>query len=154
MFDSISLPSIDEMCVCVCVCDSLTPEVSIESLQPELYAQTSIESMEGSSMDPATGPALVTNGDVDLHFDGPIESTPLGQIHFALIYDDHKKALMVKIVEACHLPLPKPSESADSSPPVAQQPETGTHIPSSSSSSVTPSRHHHHHRKDPPHSNP
>lgn len=102
-------------------------------------------------------------GDVDLHLDGPIESTPLGQIHFSLIYDDHKKALMVKIVEACHLPPPKPAAADLVLPPPAtpstrptalndphrsNQPESATirHQSSSSSSS----------RKDPgaPHSNP
>lgn len=145
--------------------DSLTPEVSIESLQPELYAQTSVESVEGSSMDAGPGGGY---GDVDLHFDGPIESTPLGQIHFSLIYDDHKKSLMVKIVEACHLPLPKstdnhlaplplltptlaPTPTSTSATvsdvggqqqPVANQPDLA--------SSFTPIRH----KKDPPHSNP
>ena len=123
--------------------DSLTPEVSIESLQPELYAQTSVESMEGSSMD-----AGGCGGDVDLHYDGPIESTPLGQIHFSLIYDDHKRAFMVKIVEACHLPLPKSAD--DTSTGQQQQEPTPPPVPSSSSS-FTPIRH----RKDPPlHSNP
>ena len=128
---------------------SLTPEVSIESLQPELYAQTSVESMEGVSMDAG----LCGYGDVDLHFDGPIEATPLGQIHFSLIYDDHKKTLLVKIVEACHLPLPKPAvatalpandASQQESNQLAQQRQPD------STSSFTPSRH----RKDPPHSNP
>lgn len=124
---------------------SLTPEVSIESLQPELYAQTSVESVDGGSSMDACG---VVNGDVDLHFDGPIESTPLGQIHFALIYDDHKKALMVKIVEACHLPLPKPAAAADSS---QQQQIEASSSSTITNSCVTPTRHH---RKDPPHSNP
>ncbi len=129
--------------------DSLTPEVSIESLQPELYAQTSVESMEGVSMDAG----LCGYGDVDLHFDGPIEATPLGQIHFSLIYDDHKKILLVKIVEACHLPLPKPAVVAAVALPQATdagQQEQQPPAQSAQDSSFTPSRH----RKDPPHSNP
>ncbi len=102
-------------------------------------------------------------GDVDLHYDGPIESMPLGQIHFSLIYDDQKKALMVKIVEACHLPLPKPACDVVAAPPVndvvqqqpnqqqqQQQEQQPPASSSSSSSSFTPIRH----RKDPPHSNP
>ena len=126
--------------------DSLTPEVSIESLQPELYAQTSVESVEGASMDAG----LCGYGDVDLHFDGPIEATPLGQIHFSLIYDDHKKILLVKIVEACHLPLPKPAVTA--APPPASDAGQQEQLAQQqdSTSSFTPSRH----RKDPPHSNP
>ena len=124
-------------------CVSLTPEVSIESLQPELYAQTSVESMEGMSMDAG----LCGYGDVDLHFDGPIEATPLGQIHFSLIYDDHKKNLLVKIVEACHLPLPKPSALPAND---AGQQEPNQLAQQNSASSFTPSRH----RKDSSHSNP
>ncbi|XP_046645141.1 synaptotagmin-17-like isoform X1 [Daphnia pulicaria] len=130
----------------------LTPEVSIESLQPELYAQTSVESMEGVSMDAG----LCGYGDVDLHFDGPIEATPLGQIHFSLIYDDHKKILLVKIVEACHLPLPKPAVvvattvAALPASDAGQQQEQQQPAQLAQDSSFTPSRH----RKDPPHSNP
>lgn len=120
--------------------------MSVESLQPELYAQTSVESMEGASMDAG----LCGYGDVDLHFDGPMETTPLGQIHFSLIYDDHKKTLLVKIVEACHLPPPKHTASLSAR-------DTGQHEPNQQGqqqqeppSSHTAVRH----RKDPPHSNP
>ncbi|KAI9558523.1 syptotagmin 17 [Daphnia sinensis] len=124
----------------------LTPEVSVESLQPELYAQTSVESVEGASMDAG----LCGYGDVDLHFDGPMETTPLGQIHFSLIYDDHKKTLLVKIVEACHLPPPKYTASLSAS-------DTGQHEPNQQGQQQqdTPSSHTAvRHRKDPPHSNP
>lgn len=97
--------------------------MSIESLQPELYAQTSVESTEGSSIDAGIGGC----GDVDLNLDGPIESTPLGQIHFSLVYDDHKKVLTVRVVEACHLPPPKAPSGGDvgqtaSPPPLHSNP--------------------------------
>lgn len=93
---------------------SLTPEVSIESLQPELYAQTSVESAEVSSIE-AGG-----FGEVDL--DGPVESTPLGQVHFSLVYDDHKKVLTVRIIEACHLPPPRSADVNGLQPPLHSNP--------------------------------
>lgn len=136
--------------------NSLTPEVSIESLQPELYAQTSVESVEGSSMEAGPGGLY---GDVDLHLDGPIESTPLGQIHFSLIYDDHKKALMVKIVEACHLPLPKPPLPVLPQPTGANQVVVDPDRTSNQPESAPPPIRHHSSRQHKtesaaPHSNP
>ena len=74
----------------------------MESLQPELYAQTSLESMEGS----CDGGDSDGDGDVDPNCDVRLRASPLGQIHFSLAYDEQKKMLIVKIIEASHLPTP------------------------------------------------
>ena len=73
--------------------NSLSHGLSVESLQPELYAQTSTESVSDS-----------LDGDVEVISSAPINS-PLGEIHFVVRYDFLKKNLLVQVAECRYLPL-------------------------------------------------
>ena len=74
----------------------------MESLKPELYTRTSLDSMDG----------VMGNDDEDKGANflvGSPHSSPLGHIHFSLTYEEQKKTLIVKIIEAAHLPTPSPT---------------------------------------------
>ena len=80
---------------------SLTHGMSVESLQPELYAQTSTESVPEESVD-----GCETEAEASLAGTSAGGSAPLGEIHFSVVYDFAKKNLIVKVIEARQLPRP------------------------------------------------